>query len=110
MALVAWTVLILTLAMCGTVAAQGPIWFVTGSPMLWLVKLKVCENPNLPKDLPLCDETSQPGALEPGTRVQELPDSVSPCTDLVGVRVLEGASKGKIGCVAAENLTRVKPQ
>ena len=110
MVLVARSVLILTLVMCGTAAAQGPIWFVTGRPILWLVKFHVCDNPHLPKDLDLCNTTFQPGALEPGTRVQELPDSASPCTDLVGVRVLDGASKGNIGCVAAENLTGVKPQ
>ena len=109
MVLVARTVLILTLVMCGTAAAQGPIWFVTGRPLLWLVKSKPCDHPNFPKDVD-CNTTFQPGQLEPGTRVQELPDSKSPCTDLVGVRVLDGASKGNIGCVAAENLTGVKPQ
>jgi hypothetical protein len=109
MVLVARIVLILTLVMCGTVAAQGPIWFVTGRPILWLVNSKVCDHPNFPKDVD-CNTDSQPGYLEPGTRVQELPDSKSPCTDLVGVRVLDGASKGNVGCVAAENLTGVKPQ
>ena len=109
MVLVAWTVLILTLAMCGTVAAQGPTWFMTGRPMLWHVKLKVCDNPRL-KDLDVCNTAFEPGTLEPGTRVQELPDSVTPCADLVGVIVLDGASRGDVGCVAAENLTGVNPK
>ena len=113
MVLVARTVLILTLLMCSTVAAQGSIWFITGRPILWLVKTQkshICDNPQLPNDLDLCDTTFQPGTLEPGTRVRELPDSVSPCTDLVGVRVLDGVFRGNVGCVAAENLTQVKPQ
>ena len=112
MALVARTALILTLVMSGTVGAQEPIWYVTGRPMLWHVKslFNVCDNPNAPDDLKLCITTFQPGQLEPGTKVQELPDAVSPCTSLVAVRVLDGTSRGKIGCVPAENLTSVRPE
>jgi len=112
MVLVARTALILTLVMSGTVGAQEPIWYVTGRPMLWHVKSvhNVCDNLNAPDDLKLCVTTFQPGQLEPGTRVKELPDAVSPCTDLVAVRVLDGPSKGNVGCVPAENLTGVNPQ
>jgi hypothetical protein len=93
--------------------AEDPILYVTGRPILWLLgetSSHPCKIPGLPKDLEdSCTTMFQPGNLEPGTKVHVL-DPTSRCTDLVAVRVLEDASKGKIGCVAPENLTDAKPK
>jgi len=95
--------------------AQDPIRYVTGSPILWLlgeVFSNACESPGLGQDLKeRCTATFQPGTLESGTKVHLL-DSLAEarCTDFVAVRVLENASKGKIGCVAPENLSSDKPK
>jgi len=95
-------------------SGSPPIRYVTGSPILWLlgeVFSNACESPGLGQDLKeRCTATFQPGTLESGTKVHLL-DSIAEarCTDFVAVRVLENASKGKIGCVAPENLTSAKP-
>jgi subtilisin family serine protease len=92
---------------------QAPIRFVTGRPILWLLGESLsnaCDSPGLEKDLKdFCTTGFQPGILEPGTKVHLL-DPASRCTELVAVRVLENAFKGKIGCVAPENLTSAKPE
>jgi hypothetical protein len=94
-------------------AAQDPIRYVTGRAILWLLgefSSHPCKDPGLPQDLKdSCTTSFQPGTLEPGTKVLVL-DPASRCTDFVAVRVLEDASKGKIGCVAPENLTSAKPK
>ena len=93
--------------------AQDPIRYVTGRPILWLLgefSSHPCKDPGLPQDLKdSCTTIFQPGNLEPGTKVHVL-DPASRCTDFVAVRVLEDASKGKVGCVAPENLTSAKPK
>jgi hypothetical protein len=95
------------------VPEQAPIRYVTGRPILWLLGesfSNACDSPGLSTDLKdRCTRSFQPGSLEPGTKVHIL-DPSSRCTDFVAVRVLENASKGKIGCVAPENLTNAKPE
>jgi len=92
---------------------QAPIRYVTGHPLLWLLSESLsnaCNSQGLSQELKdRCTTSFQPGTLEPGTKVQLL-DPSSRCTVTVAVRVLENASKGKIGCVAPENLTTAKPE
>jgi hypothetical protein len=92
---------------------QASIRYVTGRPILWLLgesSSNACDSPGLQKDLKdFCTTSFQPGSLEPGTRVLVL-DSTSRCTDMVAVRIVDNASKGKVGCVAPENLTSAKPE
>ena len=112
---VAWAALILMLVMGSTVGAQSPILYITGRPMLWLGKSfhGACDAPGQAKDLKdLCATSGfQPGLLEPGTKVLllALPHQEE-CTNMVAIRVLDGPSKGNIGCIGIENLTSITPE
>ena len=116
--------MLLLLASIGTAFAQDTIRYVApppqGSPgyVLWSSALaaRQCAQAVLKgwNTREWCEDGIAPGVkpklghLEPATPVERL-DSTE-CRDTVQVRVLEGALKGQVGCVAGAGLTSIKPQ
>jgi hypothetical protein len=106
-------VVLFLLASVGTTSAQEALRYVAPgreeSRVLWPSRRAVaeCRQAFLRgwDFRPWCGEGV---VLEPATSVERL-DSTE-CRDMVQVRLLEGALKGQVGCIAGAGLTSIKPQ
>jgi hypothetical protein len=117
-------VVLLLVASVGMTLAQDAIRYVVPAPessrgyVLWSSHLaaRQCSQAAIRgrNTREWCEDGVVPGVkpklgnLEPGTQVERL-DSTE-CRDMVQIRVLDGALKGQVGCIAGAGLTSVKPQ